>query len=85
MLLNLPARLAKALLRTATGSAPRATERGASQVQLSQSELGNMVGAARESVNKCLRNWQRHGIIDMKGSLITIANRAALEDLAEHG
>jgi CRP/FNR family transcriptional regulator, cyclic AMP receptor protein len=84
-LLQLPARLAKALLRVVTDQDEAAAGHATGQIKLSQSELGNMVGAARESVNKCLRSWQREGIIGIKGSLITIANRTALHDLAERG
>jgi len=32
------------------------------QVHLSQRELGNICGAGRESINKCLGLWQRRGI-----------------------
>jgi CRP/FNR family transcriptional regulator, cyclic AMP receptor protein len=78
--LQLPARLAKALLRGISGEEhPGRVD----QIELSQRELGNLVGAARESVNKCLRGWQDDGIISIKGGVITIKDRAALEDLAE--
>jgi CRP-like cAMP-binding protein len=40
------------------------------------------VGAARESVNRCLREWQRSGLVRVDGSIITILDRATLEDLA---
>lgn len=76
-LLQLPARLAKTLLRVTE------TEGGSAQIQLSQRDLGNMVGAARESVNKCLADWQRRGFIRIDENTITIADRAALETLVE--
>jgi len=81
-LLQLPVRLAKALLRMADTDAVGAPGRSAT-VQLSQRELGNIVGAARESVNKCLREWQRSGLVRIEGTSITISNRATLEDVAE--
>jgi CRP-like cAMP-binding protein len=81
-LLQLPVRLAKALLRLTIDAAGTAPGRDAA-IQLSQRELGNVVGAARESVNKCLREWQRSGTIRIENGLITIADRGALEDLAE--
>jgi CRP/FNR family transcriptional regulator, cyclic AMP receptor protein len=84
-LLQLPPRLAKALLRVVSAKRDPKTERERSQVQLSQRELGNIVGAARETVNKCLRIWQDDGIIGIQGGLITIRDRAALEELAEGG
>lgn len=81
-LLQLPARLAKTLLRLvdlqggAANTAPR-------KIQLSQRELGNICGASRESINKCLRAWQRRGIVQIDESRVTLANRTALEELAE--
>ena len=81
-LLGLPVRLAKTLLRMAAIQHP-ANGHAVPQIRLSQRELGNLVGATRESVNKCLRDWQRKGIVRTAESLIMIANRPALEDLAE--
>jgi len=75
-LLQLPARLAKTLLRVSESD-------GGAQIQLSQRDLGNMVGAARESVNKCLAEWQRRGLIRIDENTITIANRDALQALVE--
>ena len=82
-LLELPARLAKALLRLAQADDQPVNARATLQVQLSQRELGNICGATRESVNKCLRGWQRRGIVRIEESLITVSNRTALEELAE--
>jgi Crp-like helix-turn-helix domain len=50
---------------------------------VSQRELGNIVGAARESVNKCLSNWQRSGCVRIERTSITISDRAILEQTAE--
>ena len=72
-LLPVPVRLAKALLRVAT-TLP---------IQLSQRELGALVGATRESINKCLRVWQGDGLVRMKKAFITIVDRKGLEELAE--
>ena len=41
------------------------------------------VGAKRESVNSCLREWQHAGIIGMSKRVITIVDRATLEAMAE--
>jgi CRP/FNR family transcriptional regulator, cyclic AMP receptor protein len=84
-LLQLPVRLAKALLRMASLETGPASGRKDATIQLSQRELGNFVGAARESVNKCLREWQRAGIVRIESSLITIADRPTLEELAQGG
>jgi CRP/FNR family transcriptional regulator, cyclic AMP receptor protein len=82
-LLRLPTRLAKALLRFA--SVERGTTNGhwLLQVHLSQRELGNICGAGRESINKCLGLWQRRGIVQVEERLITVADRTALEELAQ--
>jgi len=80
-LLKLPIRLAKALLRTIKAeSADRPI--GGNAIPLSQRELGALVGAARESVNRCLREWQRSGVVRVDGNSISILDRATLEDLA---
>src|SRR6266496_1416769 len=84
-LLQLPVRLAKALLRIADAEAPAALGQPAVKLQLSQRELGNLVGAARETVNKCLREWQRSGLVRIEGTSITISNRATLQGVAEQG
>ena len=71
MFLDLPARLAKALLHLAkkTKSAT-----GAPKVMLTQSDISKMIGMSRESTNKQLRAWQdrkwlllqRRGIVILK-------------------
>jgi CRP/FNR family cyclic AMP-dependent transcriptional regulator len=81
-MLALPVRLAKALLRLATLGRPSGAGHVASQVDLTQRELGNIVGATRESVNKHLGDWQRKGIVQITERLITIVNQSALENLA---
>jgi CRP/FNR family transcriptional regulator, cyclic AMP receptor protein len=81
-LLRLPTRLAKALLRTIKAEdGDRAV--GGNAIPLSQRELGALVGAARESVNRCLREWQRSGLVRVDGNSITIINRGTLEELAQ--
>jgi CRP/FNR family cyclic AMP-dependent transcriptional regulator len=82
-LLDLPGRLAKTLLRLAGVDQDGQPANSALQISLSQRELGNIVGATRESINKCLREWQRNGVIKTENNLITIKNRVALKKLAE--
>jgi CRP/FNR family transcriptional regulator, cyclic AMP receptor protein len=82
-LLELPARLAKALLRVVDVERAPAANLTGTVCHLSQSELATIVGAARESVNKCLHAWRRTGIVRMERRTIKIADRAALEALAE--
>jgi len=77
--LDMPGRLAKALLAAQTA----VTSAGAVQVQLTQRELGEMIGTARESVNKLLHSWQRDGIVALRRGAIAIKRPDALKGLAE--
>ena len=77
-LLEIPLRLAKTLLRLLVEGGA-----GGPKIALSQRELGNIVGASRESVNKCLNEWQRRGIVTIEDNFITIANSKVLEEMAD--
>ena len=81
--LDVRARLAKALgdLADRVGT-PLSSQQVALRVRLSQQELGDMVQATRESVNKCLREWEREGIIQRNGRQIVIEDRARLRELS---
>jgi CRP-like cAMP-binding protein len=81
-LLQLPVRLAKMMLRLVDLRANSAPEKGA-KIRFSQRELANMVGGTRESVNRCLRDWQRKGIVQISEGSIIVMNQPALEDMAE--
>ena len=74
---DLPARLAKALLRYP------AQGRGPPKLSLSQRELAEIVGATRENVNRCLREWQRRGILQLKDRWIIILKPEALHAIEE--
>jgi len=52
-------------------------------LRLPQCEVAKRVGATRESVNKCLHEWQRAGFIRMDKRVITMVDRATLEAMAE--
>ncbi len=79
---QLPVRLAKVLLRM---TYVEALGRPAAGVHVSQRELGNIVGASRESVNKCLSQWQRSGWVRIEGTSIIISDRTTLEHVAKQG
>jgi CRP/FNR family cyclic AMP-dependent transcriptional regulator len=83
---NAPVRLAKILLRGA-GRRRDEEEEGepALKVAFSQRELGNMAGVRRERVNHCLREWQRRGLIALKGGWIVILKPAVLEEVVRRG
>ena len=78
-----PVRLAKALLRLATSEGQPVNGRPVERVHLTQRELGNVIGATRESVNKYLRAWQRKGYVRIGECLIVITNQTAVENLTE--
>ncbi|MGV8840644.1 MAG: Crp/Fnr family transcriptional regulator [Bauldia sp.] len=70
---QLPARLAKTILARA-GEGER--------LDLSQADMADMVGSARENVNRQLRAWKRHGIVDLGVGWISIRRRADLVAIA---
>ena len=53
------------------------------KLSLSQTELAGMINATRESVNRCLRNWQRQGIVDLSERWITVLQHDTLEMIVE--
>jgi len=65
-----PIRLAKALLRLTALSGGTAAP-----IKLSQRELGSIIGATRESVNKCMREWQRSNTIRIDGKPYLLCKR----------
>jgi len=81
-LLPVPVRLARALLRLTADSCAGNVCAGR-PVRLSQRELGAIVAASRESINKCLRAWQSRGVVLIKRGFVTVVDRPALEELTE--
>jgi CRP/FNR family cyclic AMP-dependent transcriptional regulator len=66
---DLASRIAKTLLRLAQHP-ERGAELPAPLLRITQQELGNMVGSARESINRHLQVWQAAGLIKLgKGSI----------------
>ncbi len=72
---NLSVRLAKTLLSY------QPPGRGAIKLSLSQSELAEMAGATREKVNRCLRDWQRQGILQLKDRWTIVLKPEALREI----
>jgi CRP-like cAMP-binding protein len=79
--LDLPARLAKQLLHLADRYGRKDGAGTHIELKLSQQELGDLVGATRESVNKQLRAWENDGVLTQNGGRLILADRAALADL----
>ena len=72
---NLPIRLAKTLLSYKPQSS------GVIKLSLTQTELAEMAGATREKVNRCLRDWQRQGILELKDRWTIVRKPEALREL----
>src|SRR6266849_720284 len=81
-LLQLPVRLAKTMLRILNGQINSAVAK-TPKIRFSQRELANMVGGTRESVNRCLRKWQRNGLVQISEGSIIITDRPALQNIAD--
>jgi CRP/FNR family transcriptional regulator, cyclic AMP receptor protein len=80
--LNLPTRLAKVLFRLTAdaerpGSAPKVT--------ITQREISQIVGRSRESTNKQLRAWAKHGLIRLERGAVTVLRRDRLAEVAAQG
>jgi CRP/FNR family cyclic AMP-dependent transcriptional regulator len=78
--LELPARLAKTLLRMAV-SEQGGTKPGVA-VMITQKALGHLVGTSRESVNKQLQVWEGRGWIEITKGGVILRDLEALEDAA---
>ncbi len=84
LFMDLPARLAKRLLRLAEAYGEPVKGAGTRiEFPLSQQELAKMAGVSRESVNKLLRAWQSEGLIAHDHSHVTILDEARLKRLVE--
>jgi CRP-like cAMP-binding protein len=80
--LNLPARLAKMLLRLSAdaerlGSAPK--------VAITQREISQMIGTSRESTNKHLRLWAKYGFIRLQRGAVAVLRCDKLAEVAGQG
>lgn len=83
VLLPLPARLARQLLRLA-GVYGRNTSGGTRiELRLPQQRIGELVGASRESVNKLMRQWAQSGLIRVDHRLVTLRDVDALHEIAD--
>jgi CRP/FNR family transcriptional regulator, cyclic AMP receptor protein len=81
MTLSVAAKLARLLLEWAANA--QQTEYGIRiHVSLTHGEIGECIGTCRESVTRILGDMQRRQIINMRGSILTVTNRTALEACA---
>ena len=82
-LLDVPARLAKQLLQLADDDGERIDGGVRLRTELSQRELGAMIGATRESVNKNLALLTRRGVVRAEGKQLVVVDVHALRAAAD--
>jgi CRP-like cAMP-binding protein len=70
-LMSLPLRLARRLLKLADDFGE--------EILISQEDLSVLVGAARETVNRQLQQWQRAGLIELGRARIQVLNVRGLQ------
>ena len=81
---RLPARMAHLLLRLAADFGQPHPDGGITlPMRLSQTELGTLVAASREAVNKQLRLWREDALVEIAGGHIRLRRPAALAALLE--
>jgi CRP/FNR family cyclic AMP-dependent transcriptional regulator len=78
LFLDLPGRLAKALLQL-THTAKFSEAR---RVTITQREIGQMIGMSRESTNKQLRDWEERNWVRLERGGIVVLKPDALETIA---
>lgn len=81
--LDLPGRLARTLLRLADQHGKPVEDGTLIELSLTQTDLAEMTGATRVSINKALGRFRRAGWVKTKGRRVTIMDREALENLIQ--
>jgi CRP/FNR family transcriptional regulator/CRP/FNR family cyclic AMP-dependent transcriptional regulator len=81
--LDLPGRLARTMLRLADQHGRPVEDGILITLSLTQTDLAEMTGATRVSINKTLGRFRRAGWVGAKGRRFTILDRDALENLIQ--
>lgn len=81
--LDIPHRLAKRLITLAGQYGTQTGEGTRIDVKLSQENLGQMLGATRESINKGLKSLEQAGLVETRAGYISVLDMNALEIYAE--
>lgn len=82
LFLNLPARVARQLVRLAESSGQASLHDSPVVIPLDQEELARLVGASRESVNRALHLYQRQGLLTTSLRSVTVTDLRALREAA---
>lgn len=82
-LFDLPARLARVLLKLASDYGRQGAKGIRIDVKMSQRDLSNLVASSRESVNKQLRVWRDDGVVDLDAGYLILRRPEELRVLVE--
>lgn len=78
---TVPAKLARLLLEWS--DAGQKSETGSRcRLSLTHEQIGEFIGASRETVTRTLSSFKNRRLVDMRGSMLTIPSRNALESYA---
>jgi CRP-like cAMP-binding protein len=80
-LFDLPARLARLLLKLAEDYGRPCAGGTRVDMKLSQRDLSTLVASSRESVNKQLRIWRDEGVVSLDAGYLVLRRPAALQEL----
>lgn len=76
-----PEKLARLLLEWSENG--QATQQGCRvRFALTHEQIGEFIGASRETVTRTMADFKRHRLVSLNGSMLTIPNRAALATYA---
>jgi CRP-like cAMP-binding protein len=81
--LDLPARLARTILLLADQHGEPVADGVLITISLTQTDLAEMTGATRVSINKALGRFRRAGWVRVEGRRLTVIDREALERLIQ--
>ncbi len=82
-LLSLPARLARKVIALGRVYGKETPKGVTLEIPLAQQEIGELIGATRESVNKILRRWSESELVEVDQKIITIRDLDGLQDVAD--
>lgn len=82
-LFDLPARLARLLLKMAEDYGRPATGGVRIDMKMSQRDISTLVASTRESVNKQLQVWRKDGVLQLDAGYIILCRSAELRALVE--
>lgn len=79
-----PEKLARLLLEWSENDAPNEIGSGSGRVRfsLTHEEIGEFIGASRETVTRTLSHFKHHQLVSFRGSMLMIPSRSALASYA---